>query len=243
MLGIWGYRAGGTFNPDTVRLGPGEFWPLQSTGGILGPDVQRLDPAAGRLDVARLIIGSGQEQIREALLDTRLFDDGGTPASASEVALRQAQNAKVHIGAYGRLNRETVAVIVPRAMEILAEWRILPNMMSFNELLVSMYINSPLAAALKADELTGMVNYYQLVVSVRGQQQLTSRDIQLDRFLDRARNIMLVKPDIVPTEAELKAAEGQNATDNLTALAGEAAVRASPQLVQAAANENAQAAA
>jgi hypothetical protein len=22
LLGIWGFRAGGTFNPDTVRLGP-----------------------------------------------------------------------------------------------------------------------------------------------------------------------------------------------------------------------------
>jgi hypothetical protein len=29
MLGIWGYRPGGSFNPDTVRLGPGEIWPMQ----------------------------------------------------------------------------------------------------------------------------------------------------------------------------------------------------------------------
>lgn len=238
MLGIWGYRAGGTFNPDTVRVGPAEFWPMQSTGGLLGADVQRLDTASARFDIAKLIIGSQQNQIREALLDTRIFDDGGTPASASEIATRMQQNAKVHIGAYGRLNRETVAVIVPRAMEILNEWRILPQLMSFNELLVSMYINSPMAAALKADELAGMVNYYQLVATTRQSAPLVSRDIAIDRFLDRARQIMLVNPDIVPTEAEIAAAEKAGMADQLGALAGEAAVKAAPQLVQAAANEN-----
>jgi hypothetical protein len=51
MLGIWGYRPGGAFNPDTVRVAPGAFWPMGSTGGVLGPDVTRLDPAAGRIDV------------------------------------------------------------------------------------------------------------------------------------------------------------------------------------------------
>ncbi len=238
MLGIWGFRAGGTFNPDTVRLGPGEFWPMQSTGGLLGPDVQRLDPAAGRLDVARLIIGSGQDQIREALLDTRLHDDGGTPASASEVALKNAQNAKVHVGAYGRLNRELVSVIVPRAMEILNEWRILPNLMSFNELLVSMYINSPLAAALKADELSSMVNFLQLVAAVRGQEGAVSRDIHVDRFIDTARAIMMVRPDIVPTVQELQAAEQKRMAEAGMNVLGEATVKAAPQLVQAAANEN-----
>lgn len=242
MLGIWGFRAGGTFNPDTVRLGPGEFWPMQSTGGLLGPDVQRLDPAAGRLDVAKLIIGSGQNQIREALLDTRIHDDGGTPPSASEIATTVKQNANVHVGAYGRLNRESVAVLVPRSMEILNDWRILPNLMSFNELLVSMYINSPLAAALKADELSGMVNYMQLVAAVRTQEQAISRDIQVDRFLDRSRAIMLVTPDIAPTDAEMKAAAAKSAADNVAALAGEAAVKAAPQLVDAAANQNAAAA-
>jgi hypothetical protein len=240
MLGIWGFRAGGTFNPDTVRVGPGEFWPMQSTGGLLGPDVTRLDPAAGRLDVAKLIIGSGQNQIREALLDTRLVDDGGTPASASEVAARVRQNANVHVGAYGRLNREIVGVIVPRAMEILNDWRILPNLLSFNELLVAMYINSPLAAALKADELAGMVNYMQLVASVRTQEGAIGRDISVPRFLDIARAIMMVKPEVLTTEAEQKAAAQQQAAQQLAATAGEAAVRAAPQLVQAAANGNQQ---
>ncbi|TIX76074.1 MAG: hypothetical protein E5V24_30415, partial [Mesorhizobium sp.] len=150
-----------------------------------------MDTATARFDVAKMVIGDGQRQIREALLDTRLFDDGGTPPSASEVALMQAQNAKVHIGAYGRLNTEGTGVIVPRVMEILNEWRILPQLMTFNQLLVSMYINSPMAAALKADELQASVNYYRLVAETVGPERVNEY-ISIDRYLDRTRNGLLV---------------------------------------------------
>lgn len=238
LLGIWGFRAGGTFNPDTVRVGPGEFWPMQSTGGVLGPDVQRLDPASGRIDIARMVISSQQQQIREALLDTRVFDDGGTPASASEMALIAQQNAKVHLGAYGRLNRETVGVIVPRAMEILNEWQLLPNLMSFNELLVTMHINSPMAAALKADQLRAAQNYYDLAAALYGPERANEK-VSFSRFLDHARQVLLVPPDIATTEDEEKKAIEENNARQQAAVLGEAAVKAAPNLVNAAAQAEA----
>lgn len=233
MLGIWGYRAGGTFNPDTVRLGPGEFWAMQSTGGVLGPDVQRLDPAAGRLDVSRMIIGNTQAQIREALLDTRVFDDGGTPASASEMALIAAQNAKVHLGAYGRLVRETTPVVVSRAMEILNEWRLLPQLMSFNELLTTIYFNSPMAAALKADQMAAGANYYQLVSSIMGPDRANEK-ISVDRYLDHARQTMLVPADLATTPEEEQAAREANEQRQAAAVMAEAAVKAAPVVAGAA---------
>lgn len=241
LLGIWGFRAGGTFNPDTVRIGAGEMWPMQSTGGILGPDVMRLDTAQARFDVAKMVIGDSQRQIREALLDNRIFDDGGTPASASEMALRAAQNAKVHIGAYARLNQEGTGVIVPRVMEILNEWRILPELMSFNQLLVSMYINSPMAAALKADELQASVNYYRLVAETVGPERVNEY-ISIDRYLDRTRAGLLVPPDIPTTEEEQKQAAAENAARQAAMVAAEAAVKAAPNLVDAAAQPEAMAA-
>lgn len=232
LLGIWGFRAGGTFNPDTVRVGPGEFWPMQSTGGLLGPDVQRLDTAAGRLDVGRMVMGDLRSQIREALLDTRIADDGGTPASASEIATRVGQNARVHVGAYGRLIRELLPVIVARSMEILSDWRLLPQLMSFNELLVTMTVNSPMMAALKADELAAMSNYFELASIVAGAPPQVATYIHTLRFLDRARGIMLVPPDVTPTDEERKAADEQQAAAQMAAVAGEAMVKAAPQLAQ-----------
>lgn len=229
LFGIWGFRAGGTFNPDTVRVGPGEFWPMQSTGGVLGPDVSRLDPSTGRVDLARMIMPNMQNQIREALLDTRIYDDGGTPPAATEIAARVAQNAKVHLGAYGRLNRETIAVIVPRAMEILNGWKLLPELMTFNELLVTMHINSPMAAALKADELAATVNYWQLVAQVVGPERVSEK-ISEARLLDRARQTMLVPPDIATTPEEEEAAVQANAERQAAMVAAQAAVKAAPQL-------------
>lgn len=231
LLGIWGYRAGGTFNPDTVRIGAGEMWPMQSTGGVLGPDVQRLDPASGRIDIARVLIGSQQNQIREALLDTRIFDDGGTPPSASEMALRAAQNAKVHIGAYGRLNEESIGVIVPRAMEILNEWQLLPDLMSFNQLLVSMSINSPMAAALKADGLAAAVNYHQLVVATAGPERV-EEFINFERFTELGRQALLVPSEVVPTEPERVAAVDSLAARRQAEVAAQMATKAAPQLAQ-----------
>lgn len=231
MLGIWGFRAGGTFNPDTVRVGPGEFWPMQSTGGVLGPDVQRLDPSAGRLDVTRMVTEGLQSQIREALLDTRIHDKQGTPRAASEIAAVVQQNASVHIGAYGRLNRETIQVIVPRGMEILNEWGLLPNLMAFNQLLVAMQVNSPMAAALKADELRAMTNYYELAAAVAGPENV-GRYIHMDRFLDRSREIMLISNDIVPTPAEQEQAAQAAAAQQTATVAANMATRAAPQLAQ-----------
>lgn len=230
MLGIWGYRAGGTFNPDTVRVGPGEMWPMQSTGGILGPDVQRLDPASGRVDLARMVIPSQQQQIRDALLDTRLHDDGGTPASASEVALKMRQNGNVHVGAYGRLVRETLPVVVFRTMEILAEWRILPSLLSINELLVSMSVSSPMLQMLKADEFTAVTNYFELANAVAGDR--AGRYVNEERFLERGRKALLVPQDVVPTPEEQKKFDEDYAARQAQAVAAEMATRAAPQLVQ-----------
>lgn len=235
MLGIWGYRAGGTFNPDTTRVGPAEFWPMMSTGGVLGPDVTRLDPAAGRLDIARLVISGVQSQIRDALLDYRISDDGGTPASASEIAARMSQNAMVHTGAYGRLINELLPVVVFRAMNILHGWGLLGSTFSFNELLVSVSINSPMMIAMKADELRAMTSYYQLAAAVDPQN--VQQWVKTDRFLDRSRRIMLVPSDVVPTDAERQqAAEAQKA-EQAEALLAEGALKAAPKLVEMAAND------
>jgi len=223
-----------------VRVGPGEFWPMQSTGGLLGPDVQRLDTASARFDVAKMVIGDGQRQIREALLDTRLFDDGGTPPSATEQAIVAAQNAKVHIGAYGRLNVEGIQVLVPRAMEILHEWRLLPELMSFNQLLVSMYVNSPMAAALKADELQATINYYRLAAEGAGPDNVTQY-AKKDAVLDPAPRQMLVPICVLPTEDERKVAAQENTKRQAAAVAAEAAIKAAPNIVDAVAQPEAQA--
>lgn len=232
MLGIWGFRAGGTFNPDAVRVGPGEFWPMQSTGGILGPDVSRIDPASGRLDIARMVIGNSQEQVRDALLDTRLSNDGGTPPSAMEVAAKVRQNANVHIGAYGRLVNEIMPVIVPRAIEILNEWGIVQMPIPLNPLLYSLSVVSPMAMALRADKLQATMNYVQIASEIGGGPQNVPRYANLDRVMKQTREALIVDADVVPTPDEVEAFDNQMAQQQTAAAVGAVAERAAPQLVQ-----------
>ncbi|MCA1241865.1 head-tail connector protein [Stappia stellulata] len=202
MMGIWGYRAGGTFNPDTARLGPGEFWPMSATGGVLGPDVQRIDPAGGRMDIAKMLIGNLQEQIREALLDQRLPEYQGTPRAASEIAARLRQRADVHIGAFGRLVREIMPVIAPRVSEILYDFGLFSQMpMTIDELLVSIKVQSPMAAALNADRLALIANYLEFAGAVAGPDSVELY-ANIDKIMERVGDGLQIDKDLIPNETE-----------------------------------------
>lgn len=233
MLGIWGYRSGGTFNPDTVRIGAGEMWAMQSTGGVLGPDVQRLD-AGGRQDVASMLIGNYQDQIREAMLDTRLPDYQGTPRSAGEMAARLRQRADVHIGAFGRLVREIMPVIVPRSVEILHGFKLLSQVpMQLDQLLYSISVQSPMAAALNADRLASIANYLEFVGAIAGPEQVELY-ANLDAVMAKVADGLQVEKDLIPDEQQ-KAAKLKEIQERKTAqmleLLGQEAAKQAPGLI------------
>ena len=230
MLGIWGYRAGGAFNPDTAAMAPGAFWSMQSTGGILGPDVQRLDPAAGRLDVASMVIDGMQSQIRESLMDTRLQPSQGTPRSASEIAGILEQNARTHLGGFMRLWREVHPDIVPRCAEILNSFGYLGGLMDFNELIVSVGVRSPMAAALNAAQVSNLARYAEMMRALVGDK--LPRHLDLDMAGDDIAEAMMVPKRMVP-DGEARAAIDQGlAQQQEQAVMAEMATRAAPQLAQ-----------
>jgi len=243
MLGIWGYRAGGTFNPDTVRIGAGEMWSMQSTGGVLGPDVQRLD-AGGRQDVASMLIGNLQDQIREAMLDTRLPDYQGTPRAASEIAARLHQRADVHIGAFGRLVREIMPVIVPRAIEILHGFGLMNRVpMQLDQLLYSISVQSPMAAALNADRLASIANYLEFVGSIAPEQ--VELYANFDEIMAKVADGLQVDKSLIP-DKEQKQAKMQEIAERkqaqLLEIFGQEAAKQAPGLIAQGASQEVQAA-
>jgi len=230
MLGIWAFRAGGTFNPDTVRIGAGQFWPMQSTGGIMGPDVQRLDPASGRIDVSRLVVQGMQDQVREALFDTRLQPSTGTPKSASEIAALIRQNARVHLNGFQRLWRSIHPVIVPRCAEILHSFGYLNGMLSFNELMVSVSVRSPITAQMNADKLANLANYIELLVAFVGPQKLDEH-LMMDPAADTIGEALSIPKTMIP-DSEARAGIRQQKAEQAEAMAAAAmAEKAAPQLV------------
>lgn len=231
MLGIWAYRAGGTFNPDTVRIAPGQFWPMQSTGGILGPDVQRLDPASGRLDVSRLVIEGMQQQIRDALMDTRLPPERGTPRSASEIAARIRQNARVHLNGFARLWRSIHPVIVPRCAEILHSFGYLSGLMDFNELIVSVSVRSPITSQMRADELANLAQYIELIIATFGPQRL-DEFVFADEASDTMASALSIPRRLVPDSDQKAQIRQDKAEQAQQLMAAEFANSAAPTIVE-----------
>ncbi len=232
MLGIWGYRSGGTFNPDTVRMGPGEFWAMQATGGMLGPDVTRLD-TPGSLNVANVLVGDLQSQIKQAMFDTRLPEYQGTPRSASEMAARMQQRTNIHIGAFGRLVNEIMPVIVPRVAEILSDFGMLPQVARVDDLLVAISVRSPMKAALNADRLAAIANYHDLVLSFAGPEKARLYE-NMDKIMDRIGEGLQIDKDLIPDENQKKAIEAEIAKEReqqLAAMAAAEAAKQAPKLV------------
>lgn len=231
MLGIWGYRANSGFNPDTAPQSPGSFWAMQSTGGILGPDVSRLDPANGRIDIAQMIIEGQQQQIKDALHDGRLTQSTGTPKSASEIAGLMRQNARVHLGGFMRMWREAYPEIVPRCAEILESFGYLGGLMDFNRLIVSVGVRSPMAAALSAEAVQNIAHYAELTASLHGGDVSKMKEhLDLDHALDDVADGLMIPKRLVPDADQRAAMREQNAQQQQQAMAAELAQKAAPQV-------------
>lgn len=223
MLGIWGYRPGGAFNPDTVRLGPGEFWPMQGTGGVLGPDVTRLDPASGRIDVGNLVTQELRLQVQSMLGDDRLPDKGATPVSATEIMARMKRIQQNYLGAWARVVNETHPVIVRRAIEILARRKV-PGVHNVNidELLIKLDVLSPITQAVKAAAHARIVDFIQLVQALKGAPEAAELIVKVD---DALRHIAEdeIPPELIMSPAEQKQLEAKMAAAAAQMAAAQAA--------------------
>jgi hypothetical protein len=206
---------------------------MQSTGGMLGPDVSRLDPASGNLQIAQLVTQGLQDQIKQAMYDERLPDYSGTPRSASEMTARLQQKANIHIGAYGRLVNEIMPVIVPRVAEILYDFGILPQQARIDDLLVTVKVRSPMAAALNADRLAAIANYHDLVIAFAGPEK-QALYLDQDKVMDRIADGLQIDKDLIPDDAaKAKVLEDMKAAqqNQLAQLFAQGAANKAPEVI------------
>ncbi len=222
MLGIWGYRPGGTFNPDGVQKGPGSFWPMQATGGVMGPDVFRIDTGGGRADLSQIVIQELRTQLQAALHDEQL-PTTGTPSSAAEVMARMSRIKANYVGAFGRMINEVIPVVVRRAIEILHGLDLVTVDLALEQLLVSIEVISPLAQALKADVHRSTVEAMQMVAMLEGPQAVARR-FKLDEILPEMIKDLGVGSEYVRTVQELAAYDAQAAEQAQAAALAQSAI-------------------
>jgi hypothetical protein len=229
MLGIWGYRAGGAFNPDTVKLAPGAFWPMNSTGGVMGSDVQRLDTASSRIDVSQLILQDLRMAVQAGMYDDRLPDKGLTPRSASEIIMLKQQGKRNYVGAFSRLMNELIAPLVKLIIEALVKQKLIESDVELDSLLTQIEVISPLGAALTAQTLAPTTDFIQAIAVSEGPQAVPVY-VKMDKAMADIGQALGVRASHMNNAAERAEVRKQQAA----ALAAQQALEAAPAIASVA---------
>ena len=166
ISGIYQMEDDGVINPDTIQLVPGSIIP-KAMGS------QGLQPinAAGRFDVAQLVLSDMRLNIKRALYNDMLGDPDKTPATATEVAERMADLSRRMGSAFGRLQVELVQPVLQRVIYILKkQGRI--ELPTLNGREVKVRSVSPLAQAQANQDISSIARFLQLVGGSFGPEML-----------------------------------------------------------------------
>tara|TARA_Y100000114_G_scaffold43691_1_gene39205 strand:+ start:11376 stop:12992 length:1617 start_codon:yes stop_codon:yes gene_type:complete len=164
ISGIYQMDDDGVVNPDTISLMPGTIIPKSPTSAGLQPI-----NAAGRFDIAQLILSDMRMNIKRALYNDMLGNPDRTPASATEVAERMADLSRRIGSAFGRLQAEMVQPVLQRIIYILKkQGRI--EIPTVNGREVKIRSVSPLAQAQNQADITAIARWLELINGAFGPQ-------------------------------------------------------------------------
>jgi len=166
ISGIYQMEDDGVINPDTIQLVPGSIIPKAMGSAGLQP-IQ----AAGRFDVAQLVLSDMRLNIKRALYNDMLGNPDKTPATATEVAERMADLSRRVGSAFGRLQAELVQPVLQRVIYILKkQGRI--EIPTVNGREVKIRSVSPLAQAQSNQDISSVARYLELIGGVFGPEML-----------------------------------------------------------------------
>lgn len=167
LLGIYTYTPHSQFNPDTARIEPGQFWPVASNGGVLGPGIQKLDPP--RVDLAQIVLNELRMGVQATLLDQALPPDGAAVRSATEIVERVKRLSQEWSGAFGRLVSEIVIPVVRRLIEIAYRKKLIAQNIPIDQLLVKVRVTSPMAQARRVQAVEKVVQFLAMGMQISPQ--------------------------------------------------------------------------
>ena len=166
ISGIYQMEDDGVVNPDTINLVPGSIIPKAMGSAGLQP-IQ----AAGRFDVAQLVLSDMRLNIKRALYNDMLGNPDRTPATATEVAERMADLSRRMGAAFGRLQAELVQPVLQRVIYILKkQGRI--EVPTVNGREVKVRSISPLAQAQANEDISSVARFLELTGSTFGPETL-----------------------------------------------------------------------
>ena len=148
-------------------------YPGDRCRGLDGGGAAGLQPiqAAGRFDVAQLVLSDMRLNIKRALYNDMLGNPDRTPATATEVAERMADLSRRMGAAFGRLQAELVQPVLQRVIYILKkQGRI--EVPTVNGREVKVRSISPLAQAQANQDISSVARFLELTGSTFGPETL-----------------------------------------------------------------------
>lgn len=202
ILGLWVYKNDRVFNPKTAVMKPGAMWAVGSTGGSMGASVQRLD-VPGRFDISNLILQDLRESVKQTMLDDTLPPDSGAVRSATEIVERMKRLSADLSGAYSRLLLEIVRPLVQRVMDILFRRKLIKTSLKIDQLLLKVAVVSPIAKLRQAQDVSSIVEWLQIIVSIGGPQMMMLVAKVEDIFTEIGRKLGIPEK-LIRSDAEKK---------------------------------------
>lgn len=214
--GIWGYRPL-EFNPSQAAFKPGAWWPMASTGGVMGPSVSQLNNPNARLDFSQLVLGELRDQIRASLHDDSLAGQGLTPKSAAEVVARLEKIALKAQAGHMRVISELYPVIVRRCLSIMKGFGWLAKVPHIDDVLVQVEVTTPISAAASSHLVRGIVEFLTVLREVAPTE--LDVHVKIDEALKRIAAGLMVPADLLRSEPERNQIRQQRAAAQAAMLA------------------------
>lgn len=202
VLGLWTYRNDRVFNPKTARMYPGAMWVVSSNGGPMGPALQRQE-MPGRFDVSNIVNQDLREQVKQITFDDALPPDSGAVRSATEIVERMKRLMSDLAGAYPRLLLEIIVPLWQRLIDVMYRRKIIKMTLPIDQLILRLQITSPIARAQAAQDVSTIVEWLQILISLMGQEgaMLAAKIEDVGTYIGQK---LGVPPSLVRTDGEKK---------------------------------------
>lgn len=169
-MGLWMGKNDGVVSTTNLVLSPGTLLPVESTGGVNGPDIAPL-PLPGQIQSTEREITERQNAIYKAFFAEPLGRVDAPVKTATEVAYRQQEMSRRASAAFSKLMFELIQPLVNRVLVVLQEmgWIKLGEFFVDGQVININYLN-PLAAAGDQDDVMNVTNWVSTVMGLYGPQ-------------------------------------------------------------------------
>lgn len=179
VFGVYTVASQGGFNPNTAKIAPNAFIPVERNAGPQGPTIQPL-PRTGSFDIQEFLVRDLQDSIRKSMLDTRLPEQQATPATAFEISQRIREFQQDIGSAYGRAMFEYVQPLFKRIISILNSRGLiqLPDGFEIDNFFVQVQVVSPIAQTQAIEDVQKFMQVYEMTATINPQLAMTAYELE-----------------------------------------------------------------